>query len=364
VARFRSSDTSPKEQFVAHQAGLDGRGGSSYIDLVACRNKDADTSWTSASDTVLEERVYYCQNWRADVSALVKSDGKMLEWVKYSAYGVPFGLPNGDSNSDGDCDAGDSTQISAWSGVSYDVRGDLDLDGDVDSTDASMVVIGVVGGRGALSTVQSDRGYGGMVGDTQSCYQARQRTVSTALGRWLSRDSLGYVDGENLLAFVGDAPHCRVDPTGNVGSPSSTPFGTVNPGLTDTVYRPSRGGSWPMPASPNPIPGPPPPGVEECLDAPPVGPDSPLCYIYGPCEYMTFGPLHVNLRCFCQCAGDSKWANDVRACLACAKFKGVDPDVAHIGCYVHNVKKHGPPDPLAWATCLESCAAYQFFECP
>src|SRR6185295_11741981 len=65
MARFRESDSSPKEDFVNHNAGLGGKGGSSYIDLVICRNKDANTAWTSASDGVLEERLYYCQNWRA-----------------------------------------------------------------------------------------------------------------------------------------------------------------------------------------------------------------------------------------------------------------------------------------------------------
>lgn len=26
----------------------------------------------------------------------------MVEWLKYSSYGVPFGLPKGDTDSDGD----------------------------------------------------------------------------------------------------------------------------------------------------------------------------------------------------------------------------------------------------------------------
>ena len=85
VAVFRDTDTTPKEEFVNHEAGLDGFGGSSYIDAVICRNRDANTAWTSATDGVLEERVYLCQNWRADVSAIVGSDGSMKEWVKYSA---------------------------------------------------------------------------------------------------------------------------------------------------------------------------------------------------------------------------------------------------------------------------------------
>ena len=251
VARFRSSDTSPKEQFVAHQAGLDGRGGSSYIDLVACRNKDADTAWTSASDGVLEERVYYCQNWRADVSALVKADGTMLEWVKYSAYGVPFGLPNGDTDSDGDCDSNDSSQVIAWYMVSaYNVRGDIDLDGDVDSTDVSLVQTGKTYGNGVLGGIQSHRGCLGMTCTFSNDYVVRNRVLDASLGHWLSRDLLGYADSQNLYVPLQLSPLSYSDPLGlascrpGIGhmSYSDGPFrlGVVcSLGDTDTSCQPS-----------------------------------------------------------------------------------------------------------------------------
>ena len=48
VATFRADDTNPKEVFVHHNAGLGGFGGSSYIDRVILRDRDADTGWTSA----------------------------------------------------------------------------------------------------------------------------------------------------------------------------------------------------------------------------------------------------------------------------------------------------------------------------
>jgi RHS repeat-associated protein len=255
VARFRSSDTSPKEQFVAHQAGLDGRGGSSYIDLVACRNKDADTSWTSASDTVLEERVYYCQNWRADVSALVKSDGKMLEWVKYSAYGIPFGMPNGDSDSDGDCDSADSTQISAWSGVSYDVRGDIDLDGDVDSTDVGLLQTGVAAGTAVVSGtgVTNSRGHGGRVWTSIRMCDARRRISSPVLGQWPSRDPLIYQDALNAYLLCLDSPLMYHDPSGL----SSAPIGPSSYQVRSTSHaRASVDGPMPPEAPPTGTIGP------------------------------------------------------------------------------------------------------------
>lgn len=97
------------------------------------RDKDANTDWDAASDGTLEQRFFYCQNWRGDVVALVGSGQWQVEQVRYSAYGVPFGLPGGDCDSDGDCDSVDLTAIDGWiAGATYDERGDVDLDGDVD----------------------------------------------------------------------------------------------------------------------------------------------------------------------------------------------------------------------------------------
>ncbi|RMH67694.1 MAG: hypothetical protein D6685_03195, partial [Bacteroidetes bacterium] len=133
VATFRDDDANPKGVFVHHNAGLGGYGDASYIDDVILRDRDANTAWYEQADSTREERRYYCQNWRADVSAILSDTGKMVEWVKYSAYGVPFALPAGDSDSDGDWDATDSGRMSGGGG--YDVRKDADLDGDMDIAD-------------------------------------------------------------------------------------------------------------------------------------------------------------------------------------------------------------------------------------
>ena len=135
------------------------------------------TSWRSGrrtptrtgpttSDGDYDERLYYCQNQHADVVALVTSAGGQREMDRYSAYGVPFGLPEGDSNSDGVANATDRTIIQGWINTShYDVRGDADLDGDVDSTDKTNIGnLGTVTlGRGALSAsaVGNRRGVAG-----------------------------------------------------------------------------------------------------------------------------------------------------------------------------------------------------------
>lgn len=41
------------------------------------RDKDASTAWSAASDCTLEERIYYCHNWRGDVSVLITDTGEM-----------------------------------------------------------------------------------------------------------------------------------------------------------------------------------------------------------------------------------------------------------------------------------------------
>ena len=87
-------------EFVPHQTGLDGHDGRSYLDVVILRDRDGNNAnWTAASDGTLGERIYHYQNCRADVSGIVEDTGEdtgeMAEWVKYSAYGVPFGLPRG-----------------------------------------------------------------------------------------------------------------------------------------------------------------------------------------------------------------------------------------------------------------------------
>ncbi|MCH8342427.1 MAG: RHS repeat-associated core domain-containing protein [Planctomycetes bacterium] len=264
VATFRASDSSPKEQFVYHNAGLDGFGGSSYIDTVVLRDKDANTAWSTASDGTLEERIYYCHNWRGDVVALIDDTADQVEQVRYSSYGVPFGLPKGDTDGDGDLDTTDVNQIRTWvNSAQYDVRGDLDLDGDVDGTDhtnatnASPVTLG----WGVLSDVGNRKGYAGYelddaIAGNYRLYHVRNRVLNSDLGRWLTRDPLGYVDGANLYEYVGSNPLGAVDPMGTI--PPEGPFGTGIGGGP---------GRRPFPRNPRP-----PPGAGLCVAVPMPGP--------------------------------------------------------------------------------------------
>jgi len=213
VGVFRESDDDPKEQFVYHAAGQDGYGGSSYIDLVILRDRDANSGITSAADGTLEERRYYCQNWRADVSALVAGNGQTIEWVKYSSYGIPFALPGADTDSDGDCDAADITQIQTWiDGSTYDVRGDVDAS---DKTTAQNSYQGTTLGWNVLSGIRNRKGYAGYEWDpVVHVYHVRHRVLDPELGRWTRRDPRVHLafDGhsDDGTTFVAASRHFAV----------------------------------------------------------------------------------------------------------------------------------------------------------
>lgn len=221
VGTFRSSDTSAKESFVYHNAGADGYGGSSYIDTVIMRDKDANTAWTSAADGTLERRDFYCHNWRGDVVALLTSDGKMNEWVKYSAYGVPYLITRSDTNGDGSVNSTDSTNVNNWWGTGVTKpTGDFDLNGNINVDDFLSVTNnwGANGGWGRLSnaalSMGNRKGYAGYEFDSVAAaglWIARHRVLNSQLGRWTSRDPLEFVDGINMYEYVASIPTIAVD---------------------------------------------------------------------------------------------------------------------------------------------------------
>jgi len=153
---------------------------------------------------------------------VVGVDG-LKEWAKYSAYGIPFGMPAGDTDSDGDCDSADESEINSWRTANpfvYRVRGDIDLDGDIDTGDMNLVqnvFLGINLGRGVLSSalVANNRGIAGYTLDSRtSAYDVRNRVFHPELGRWLRRDPLVYVDGLNLYGYLSGGPIGGTDPMG------------------------------------------------------------------------------------------------------------------------------------------------------
>ena len=91
-------------------------------------------------------------------------------------------------------------------------------------------------------------------------------------------------------------------------------------------------------------------GLTDCTKAPPLLDTCPDCNKYGNGMY-----LGSSLTCFCKCAGNSKWAQQVRACLACEFQQGTDIATAHHKCYAAaGGVMNGPMVTLAycWLECF------------
>jgi RHS repeat-associated protein len=126
-------------------------------------NKDADGDCVDGTD----ERLYYLQDAQGAVTALANASGTIVERVMYDAYG----------------------------------KSSL-FQGDWTTTQSSSV----------YSNEILYAGY--RLNPETGMYQVRHREYHPTLGRWLTRDPLGYHDGPNLYEYVGGLPADRFDPTG------------------------------------------------------------------------------------------------------------------------------------------------------
>jgi hypothetical protein len=203
VAAYRDQDANPKEVFIYHAAGLAGMGGSSYIDSVILRDRDNTACgtgcdpWLQSSDGVLEQRRYYVQNWRADVTALLKSTGEPVEWIRYTAYGTPTVHPIADINGDGSVTSADYT---AWTdlynnGISTTavfLNPDLNRDDVYPNQDDDdyfveqyNLTVAKAAGFDQLSTLGNRKGYAGYERDESlTMYHVRHRVLDSKGGKW------------------------------------------------------------------------------------------------------------------------------------------------------------------------------------
>ena len=155
--------------------------------------------------------------------------------------------------------------------------------GEVTVMDASFSPV-----TGNTSAIGNEYLYTGRRRDPETGLQLnRNRFYHATMGRWVSRDPIGYNGSQwNLYEYVGGMPTIELDP---MGLAIGDPVGPVTP----------------------------------------LPPDSPQCDDYG-CDEDYSG---ANARCFCKCAGDSPWSNYVRGCLRKLYNQGVPPHEAHKRCY-------------------------------
>ncbi|MFI4915557.1 MAG: RHS repeat-associated core domain-containing protein [Phycisphaerales bacterium JB060] len=207
----RHDGTDYLEETLYHHAGLDGYGGASDVDSVLMRR----TFLSTGSPQTEDERCSVLQNWRQDAVAIIDEAAVQRERVHYSPYGRVFGMVAGDTDFDGHYGTGDSTTISNWSTDPYRAYADVDLDGDVDATDAGYSTNDNMGWD-VLSRDGSTVGYAGYTQDDfiPTVNHVRYRVYKSDLGRWVQRDPAGYVDGANLYEYVMSSPIKMRDPMG------------------------------------------------------------------------------------------------------------------------------------------------------
>ena len=165
----------PRDPFdPTNPGGFGGSAGSEFV-MVAPRRPDILTyppifvgKDTTANGVIDTEHYIYI----ADVKDLVgvsDATGLMLETVRYTTAGRPFGLPAGDVNSDGVRDVTDENIVKGWVNSTYDPRADFDRDGDVDSTDFATIANwpGMTLGLGELSGNCNRYGAGGNEYDSE-----------------------------------------------------------------------------------------------------------------------------------------------------------------------------------------------------
>ena len=170
------------------------------------RNADADTGTGNlgSSGSGLEERLYALQDPNWNVVAIAGTDGTIQERYAYTAYGKPtflsstFGSPSTSSGYGWDA---------LYTGRQYDAEAGL--------------------------------------------YQYRNRYYSSELGRFLSRDPIGYWAGLSLYRYVDNEPMSATDPLGEYPWACEVALFTATVSVMSATYT----------CGATPCPGPQQPGV-------------------------------------------------------------------------------------------------------
>lgn len=192
--------------------------GERYIDDIVSTRHDPDPSAEDGYETVQ----FHATDAQFSTVAMLSSSAAVLKRVTYSAYGVARHHWLGDVDGDGDADTTDVGLVNAAIGkaigdVGYRSEFDLNRDGSITLADRGLMSAASALPEGVLSSVAVGNriGYCGYVfaPETRS-YLVRFRWYLPPLGRWGQRDPAGYVDGMNLYEYVRSRPSSTTDPTG------------------------------------------------------------------------------------------------------------------------------------------------------
>jgi RHS repeat-associated protein len=175
------------------------------------------------------EHFYYVTDRQFSPVAILGDNARLVERVSYSAYGKATHRFPGDWNKDGVVDSDDVDHLDLLglglgeeiTDSTYVAEFDLNRDGVVDGDDVLLAESWFGHGGLAAGAISDPAGPGNPIGYTghvfnveSLLYLARHRTYSPALGRWLTEDPAGEVDGPNLYQYVLGNPLLATDPMG------------------------------------------------------------------------------------------------------------------------------------------------------
>jgi RHS repeat-associated protein len=157
--------------------------------------------------------------------------GTQLRRIRYSTYGVPHAPAAGDIDGDGSTATSDLTALlaawgSSYGDMAYHAAADVDLDGSIGTSDLLIVqanfstqpergVLQRTGAAGVWGGASLRVGFGGSLYDAAAgLYLMRNRWYDPRLGRFITRDPAGYVDGISLYQYVRGNPLVYFDPFG------------------------------------------------------------------------------------------------------------------------------------------------------
>jgi len=157
--------------------------GMRYIDDLVLRDRDADSNPATGNLGItgsgLEERLYCIQDPNWNVTAVSNPSGAIQERYRYSTYGAPSVLTA--------TFAPRAASLYAWEILFAGYRWD---------------------GESGL-------------------HHVRNRPLHSPLGRWPSRDPLGYEAGPHLYSYADARPLTAVDPTGQLSPAPAVGAGTA-----------------------------------------------------------------------------------------------------------------------------------------
>lgn len=187
--------------------------GTRYIDDLAIRRVDPDT------DGDYDDVYYHCTDVMFSTVAVLDDAAVLLERVSYDPYGRARHHKLADCSGDGGVGSVDQLIVNNNWG-SYPAPGDINRDGQVSVTDLLAVNNdwGSAIAHGELSTTGNVIGWDGYVFNVEvaGLYTVRRRHLDVQLGRWISRDPAGSIDGMGLYEYVRSNPMAYRDSLGLV----------------------------------------------------------------------------------------------------------------------------------------------------